>query len=547
MPFNPSDLVLAEAHALERTLQGEAPNRTGTFYTPPWLATVVAERSIAPKVERRTLAELRRLRILDPACGSGVMLLAAIELIARRLAVLGHERELPALATQILWGVDRDPLAIEATRTLLSRSLTTRGFSKNSFDHIVTGDTLLADPAILFGTSPHFDVVLGNPPYGLARGEQLSQEENAALKRIFHRSRTGRINKYLAFMARGFELLRPGGVLTFVVPNSWLGIREATGVRNLLLSAGALHEITVLPHDTFGHLGVETVIVTARRDVPTHTLEFRRTTVGPEIAPRRILVDHTTHGISPIIAITGGRGVDDVWDTLERCPTLTEPDFGLTPRIALQAYATGKGTPPQSEEVVKAHPFHSTEPHGPDYLPYFKGKDVGRYFTAWSGSYLRHGPWLAEPQRLEFFRGPRIVLREILGTKPYLIRAAFLDTPALYNKSVLHILGTDPTLLRAVLGILNSRLATFVLLTRGRKGSRNLFPKLLNDDLKRFPLPARLLASKTMIADYVLEIERNGETISRNEALDHAVFSLYNLSSAQRSLIERITAATPPR
>lgn len=546
IPLSFSDRILADAHTLERTMQGDAPNRTGTFYTPPWLAILVAQRSIAPKIERRSLAELRRLRILDPACGSGIMLLVAIDLLAQRLALLGRYAELPALAAQILSGIDRNPLAVDATCGLLSRSIIERGLDPIPFDKIYCGDALLNDPATIFGCATRFDVVLGNPPYGLARGEQLSPEDNAALKRIFHASRAGRVNKYLAFMARGFELLRPGGVLTLVVPNSWLGIREADGIRRLLLRAGAIHEITILPAETFGALGVETVIVTARRDVPTRSFILRRTTIGPEIAPRPLTLSELSSRVPPVISIAGGRGVDGVWETLDQHPSLTDPIYGLTPRIALQAYATGKGTPPQSPEVVRTHPFHSTEPRGPDYLPYFKGRDIGRYTTTWSGTYLRHGPWLAEPQRLDFFRGSRIVLREILGARPYLVRGAFIDTPVLYNKSVLHILGTDPLLLRAVLAVLNSRFTSFVLLTRGRKGARALFPKLLNDDLKRIPLPRQLLEARSELTRLVEEIEREGATPARNAQIDRRVYALYELTPSQIAIVERTTAERTP-
>ena len=43
--------------------------------------------------------------------------------------------------------------------------------------------------------------------------------------------------------------------------------------------------------------------------------------------------------------------------------------------------------------------------------------------------------------------------------------------------------------LLALLGILNSNLASFVIMQRGRKSQRRIFPKIVNDDLKDFPLP----------------------------------------------------------
>jgi hypothetical protein len=212
--------------------------------------------------------------------------------------------------------------------------------------------------------------------------------------------------------------------------------------------------------------------------------------------------------------------------------------------IALQAYAQGKGNPPQSKSDVKNHVFHANEQVDDKYYPYLQGKDVQRYGINWSGDYLRYGKHLAEPQKLSRFTGPRIIVREITQKTPHLLAATYTDQTLLYNKSVLHILPTDASSekeLLALLCILNSPLASFCIAFRGRKSQRKLFPKIVNGDLKSLSLPlafdkhVKLLANA---AKALLDV-RDEETRLRLEGeANSAVFVAYSLSREMRESLE---------
>ena len=70
----------------------------------------------------------------------------------------------------------------------------------------------------------------------------------------------------------------------------------------------------------------------------------------------------------------------------------------------------------------------------------YKRQDVMRYQYRHSGSYLKYGPWLAEPQKIERFSGTRILIREIINSAPYILNSCAIEERALYNKSIIHIL-----------------------------------------------------------------------------------------------------------
>ena len=543
-PFAP---ILSDAYALEETLETAPSNLSGSIYTPPWLARILVHKALAPRFERRSLQQLARLRILDPACGSGIILLAAVELLNARLTTLGKRGALAALAPQMLFGIDKNPAAAEATRTLLAQALGAHDKATKRLlaAQIRTGDTILDDPSKHFELQTAFDVILGNPPYGLARGAQLTPRENSALKQIFHRSRNGRINKYLAFMARGFELLRPGGTLAYIVPNAWLGIKEARNIRELFLKGGELHEVVILPSNTFPGRGVETVLFVVQRGLATSQIEIRRSTIGPAFPRRRLSYQRCQSEPEAPIPILWDDRTAAVWEHLTVLRTLSGGYFDATPRIALQAYATGRGTPPQSAAVVREHPFHSRAQSGSSSFKYLQGRDIKPYRITWSGWYLSHGPWLAEPQQLAFFSGPRVIVREILAPPPYSVSSAYIEETALYNRSVLHILSQDTAFLHALVGILNSRLATFIFMTRGRKGARHLFPKLLIADLKEFPLPDGDLR-ESALSRLVARLGDTPPDATTTAAIDRVVYELYRLPPGHIATIERTTAKIHP-
>jgi hypothetical protein len=212
----------------------------------------------------------------------------------------------------------------------------------------------------------------------------------------------------------------------------------------------------------------------------------------------------------------------------------------------MQAYREGQGRPPQTTADVKGHVYHSKSKAGDDYFPYLEGKDVKRYQLNWSGQYLKHGSWLAEPQSLERFSGPRILIREILGPKPYLCLAAYAEETLLYNKSVLHVVfkqhpcnGREPGRMRALLAILNSTMGSFVLRYLGRKSARKLFPKLVNADLKAFPLPLNFDKDSEKLANLCLEMEKSIKNNVAKELLaalqveiDKCVCAVYGIDAA---------------
>ncbi len=150
-------VVAGSAIALSRTsIERKA---TGSFYTPQSITEFLVRRTLAPLVERKGVDEILRLRVLDPAMGSGAFLVAACRYLAdqceRTLIEEGRwaAGDVPAadraalirqIAEQCLFGVDLNPAAVQLAR--LSLWLTTlAGNRPLTFldHHLVAGNSLL--------------------------------------------------------------------------------------------------------------------------------------------------------------------------------------------------------------------------------------------------------------------------------------------------------------------------------------------------------------------------------------------------------------------
>lgn len=502
LPVDPASI----AYLFGALLRAAHANRDGVVYTPQNIAQRIVLDSLADW--RASVSRSARPLIFDPSCGAGIFLLEAVRALAQLQTAAAHEKEIFSR----IYGVDRDALACATARLVLLLEAQRLGYDRRQLHQIarllerriVCGDTLLDDTlleklcgsAALSAKGGTFDLIVGNPPYGLARDAQITVRENAALKKRYARARDGKVNKYLLFMARGFELLSPGGVLSFIVPNAWLGIRAARPIREQWLKCGALHNITRFKEPIFEALGVETAIFRLRRDRPSADIaleSYNNPADSKPTAVRAIPVAACLDDPQRRISLAWSAATTEFCSKLDGShAALGDDDSPVQPLIALQVYATGKGSPPQRAGDVRDHVFHISHPEKSHDYRYLQGRDLQRYRVQWSGGYLRYGPWLAEHQPLERYQGPRILVREILGAWPYLLNGALVEDTYIYNRSILHLVprpGTASTTLWALSAIINSSLAGLVIALRGNKSQRRLFPKIVNEDLKRFPLP----------------------------------------------------------
>ncbi len=176
--------------------------RFGIYYTPPQFTGFIVERTVGQLIAERVepledvaarIAALRKLRVLDFACGSGAFLIAAYEafesayeVILHRLHVEGRSAEAAQVRRDYpdwiladnLFGVDLSEESVEITRLALWIRSARKGRKLADLSrNIICGNSLVADSAVheramdwkqtfpaIFAAGG-FDCVIGNPPW----------------------------------------------------------------------------------------------------------------------------------------------------------------------------------------------------------------------------------------------------------------------------------------------------------------------------------------------------------------------------------------------
>ena len=145
----------------EGSTAGNARKLSGSYYTPDSLVQELIKTALDPVIEARVAANptdptgaLLAIRVIDPACGSGHFLLAAARRLAERLAALrapegavrpgDYRHALREVIGRCIFGVDRNPMALELARTALWLEGYEEGLPLSFLDHhLVCGDALI--------------------------------------------------------------------------------------------------------------------------------------------------------------------------------------------------------------------------------------------------------------------------------------------------------------------------------------------------------------------------------------------------------------------
>jgi hypothetical protein len=203
--------------------KGNARKTSGSYYTPDSLVQELLDSALEPIIQQRISGAtdpevaLLSITVCDPACGSGHFLLGAARRLATRLAQLRAQgtpsgddfrHALRDVITHCIFGVDRNPMAIELARMSLWLEAMTPDRPLGFLDHhLQCGDALLglADLSALEQGIPKdaFKALSGDDK----EVSKLLARTNSAELRDLERKRTAR-----RFGQRDLLGLRHGGL-----------------------------------------------------------------------------------------------------------------------------------------------------------------------------------------------------------------------------------------------------------------------------------------------------------------------------------------------
>lgn len=296
--FLGSTIRLTAAHLAKVEEKPEVRKAGGVYYTPEFVVDYIVRNTVGKVIKGKTPKEIEKLRVLDPACGSGTFLVRAYtylleyhlnyyltdkEKYKKRLYQIKENvwnlttEVRKKILTNNIFGVDIDPQAVELAKlSLLLKVLeneTKESINQqlklfneralpNLDNNIKCGNSIVDysyfkqskidknmddlskvnpfdwnDEAKGFGkilTDGGFDVIIGNPPY-------VKEYTN---KGIFEDVKETNLKKYYQgkmdiwylFTCNAVDLLKENGLHSFIAQNNWITSAGASILRNKVLN-----------------------------------------------------------------------------------------------------------------------------------------------------------------------------------------------------------------------------------------------------------------------------------------------------------------------
>ena len=501
----------------------------GVFYTPQYITKYIVENTVGRlcsekkqqlniiedeyfsdqrrqmQTKKRLLDQLYKYRewllqitILDPACGSGAFLNAALQFLMAEHKLI-DEMEAKVAGSAIvfqdvensilehnLFGVDINEESVEIAQLALWLRTAKPHRKLNSLnENIKCGNSLISDPAIAgekaFNWQEQFpkvfekggfDVVIGNPPY-----VEAAETEKEYYKQNYP-AVEGHIDLFELFIQKGIDLLKDKGYFAFINPNTVLSNLYSQKLRKKMVYEYGLCEVLNFGMDVFQDPTVHTCIIIMNKGIQYSEIKVKQKIKSAEDI--ELPFDYSV----PLVDIESNPNFtfDLTLNASERA--LFKKFQGLTSLgdfcYLRQCIKTGndKEYVTQSKELLPI-PWKKS----------LRGKGMARYALFEDDVYLKYGNWLARNwNNTSFYECDKIAVRET-GDR---INAC-LDTEHRYFLSSLYsVYPKNPyniNVLKTLLAILNSRFSTFYIQKIAFDLTEGAFTKVRTNQLARLPLP----------------------------------------------------------
>lgn len=521
----------------------------GVYYTPRYIVDYIVEQTIGKLLEDKSLDEIYRMKILDPACGSGSFLIRAFERICEHWQMeltkneklrrkqdcwVDPETKDVHLTTDLkrriltanIYGVDIDPGAVEVTqlslylkmlenenRTSLARerelfgseiallppleSNVKCGNSLIASDFSLVPDELIRvkafDWPIQFESvikQGGFNAVIGNPPYALVGSDQPLEQYYFSSGRFS--LNTYKINLYLLFIEKALSVTKKEtGFLGYIIPKSLEFNSYFKHARKCILTNYTVPQVVEIRDRIFVDAEVgDSLLLFIKNKAPTASSQLYYRTVN-NIWPSESVVFSSKKEQIELASQIGA---------YFKCADFVIPK---TSSVLADHFKVSNGINPGNVR----HLLLSKSCDSMFHKKLVLGRDMKRYELDWSGTWVNYDPSIKDrikltdvkskagmtPQKKVDFalRSQDIFLKnQILVRKTADRVIACYDEFGFYYDSLAYGIQPQNTVFstKFLLGLLNSMLINKIH-TEYSQNNGKAFAKVLAENLKRIPMP----------------------------------------------------------
>lgn len=334
--FLGSKIRLTAGHRAKVEEKPEVRKAGGVYYTPQYIVDYIVKNTVGEKIKGKTPEEIKAIKIVDPACGSGSFLLGAFDYLMnyhlewygklRRRSGRGKgkykndwyetadgeirlsvEKKADILKNNI-FGVDIDREATEVAIMSLYLKLLDEGFDKGQAmlflkghvlpdmsGNIKCGNSLIgsdyfdgqnislfddeeAKKVNAFDWEVEFSEIFSKGGFDAVIGNppygfhEIHKKELKPYLKSKYLATSGSFEHYFIFYDLSLSILRNNGLHGFIVPVTWLTIPSALSLRKLILDNYKIKSIDWLPELVFENAKVNTLVSIISKSKINHTI-----------------------------------------------------------------------------------------------------------------------------------------------------------------------------------------------------------------------------------------------------------------------------------
>ncbi|HLD78939.1 hypothetical protein A3A67_00765 [Candidatus Peribacteria bacterium RIFCSPLOWO2_01_FULL_51_18] len=564
--------ILAQTKSGKAKLkEGQAHRKEqGIYYTPTYVVDYIVKNTLGELLKDRKI-DARKIKVLDPACGSGSFLIKAFDYMQKHLsndkeAVQSkldfQTKDAPtySIKTDILknniFGVDLDNKAVEITKLnlLLKAAEKFRKLPSELDNHIGWGNSLIDDGAFEHpfkwvgdfqeGT---FDVVIGNPPYIQLsmESDSVTNYKNYLIKRFG--SSMGRLNTFGFFTKLGIDLLKDKGKLGYIIPNTVLTQDYYADLRDIILNSCRIRYIVNFSDLPFKDAVVENVILILEKESnEKYRFSNQVSVIGVNeklqfIEQRKLSQEQFYSNRERAFLTSLDNKKLKIKENIEKGSLPLRTFVEINQAIALKS---------------DRKKYLSKSKEDSSFKKVLDGRNIQRYGINWEQTYLRYDLKSIHSCKREdiFLKEEKLFFRRVGNGL-----IACLDESQFYALNTLVVItlkDASKLNLRATLALINSKLMNYYYKTV-LKSTKTVFSEIQARQIKELPIKLLSESAQEKLSNLVEKITKNvkrlcdfrdkktadsaklEEEIHKTDAeIDEEVYKLYGITEEEKKIIE---------